>query len=308
MAFPCLKITDHADITTIYQYQLDPKLGESQLSTDMKCQVFIHLGSTSKHLPIVIDNEIVFPKIELNLKHNNTEFHDIQGNNVSKENNLDTLTTTAKPKNSIIHKLFTRKNKNISLDEDLNIVFKFDSNNITNTHWTFDSRTHGITEQTLDTAHMGEMFAKLIEKLKVNYVLNDIDHEKLNEIVNKNNSKQTSTKNNKNSNVPSIVKLAKSFEHKCEGCRFDFYKTKNGTRWDLIIIRNYDGDNDKGFVESGEDTVKHETAVNDIQDKPVTSDDPTASESNKTGKVEMNVDINKSKFETDSLVQEILWW
>lgn len=242
----------------------------------VQCHVYIHTGGASKQLPYVINDEIVFPKDHTSLVRDN--INETFGENIENSKRESSFDTANVKINATVKETLTKTNNPLGSsddtmpDEDHNKILHFDSNQLDGTHWTFNNRTHSRKQvQNIDTVNFGPMFSKLITKVKVKFVVSDFDQDKLHNIVSKNNSKPNSSKmKNSSSNVPSIIKLSKSFESKCEGCRFDFYKIKNGTKWDLVIIRNHEEENDQSFKESTEEAfeIEHPTLPTEIIDIP----------------------------------------
>uniref|UniRef100_A0A8D8XUC6 Tyrosine-protein kinase receptor Tie-1 n=1 Tax=Cacopsylla melanoneura TaxID=428564 RepID=A0A8D8XUC6_9HEMI len=214
--FTCVILTslskgELTDVTTIYQV-LNLNSDPSNEPSNPLCHVSIHSGSESRYLPYLINNELVFPKV--------SSLQD------------------GKVKSSVKH--------NLDVDYDLNNALLFDSNNHTNTRWTFDNTRYRISDlSTTHANHDEPLYSKLIKQIRVKFILNGNDYESLKEIVaNKSGRSTNATTSNEepesNANIPDIIHQSELFHHQCKACRVDLYKLNNQSSWDLKLMGNFD--------------------------------------------------------------------
>lgn len=248
-------VSDDPDVTTIFKFQLDSKGNPSIDPLGPQCQVYIHTGGAGQQIPYLINDEIVVPE-------HNSNYNLVENDAIDIEGNEGTGSQQIEDSESKTSNLLNNKE---SPYENIEDHFSFDSNQMGSSHWTYNNRTH-ITKQVhnMDTVNLGPMFSKLLTRVKAKFTMDDINQNKLNNIVLKNNSKSFSSKKNTSSSIPYIIRMSKQFATKCEGCHFDFYKIKNGSKWELVIIRNGNEENDQSFRESTEETLEienHPTAA-----------------------------------------------
>ncbi|KAL1452804.1 hypothetical protein WDU94_006999 [Cyamophila willieti] len=196
------------DVTTIYQVQPNSNSDPSNEPINPQCHVFIHVGSESKYLPYFIDNEVVFPKVSL----------------IRNSQNGGIVKTS-------------------SVDQNLNDALLFDSNNHTNTRWTFDGTSYRMSElTTTHSIHDEPLYSRLIKKIRVKFILNDKDYENLKGIVANKSGKASTTSTEETAStaaIPDIIQQSELFHYQCKACRVDLYKLNKESGWDLKLMGNF---------------------------------------------------------------------